>query len=655
MTHGHGLVGRLRPRKWPRRQPDPLTDSTGAADARGTGDRVTQLWRYALLLAPVRAVAIGLLAVVQGLLMITAPLLVGQVVGRLPGLSEVGLPRSLVALLAALLLVLPLTNILGLLGDVLIESIDGLGERDVIVRTGQGPARRPSLTTLDDRQLLSDLENVRGRQWEVQVGLQVALNNVVSMLVGVTGSCVALGLALRWWVPLPLLLGVAVQAFAVRRTMQRQMDAWGGQSEPAKHARYAFTLGMGLAATEVRVFGLSEFLRGRYWSRITEAWRPYWRQRRNGMLLEVSSGIVRALMSLVVVFVAYRMFKQGTLSLASFTTALALVLTLAAADTWSFAMVERSASTLRWLEGLSPGGPLRGLDDPRPVRETRLRPASVVGPGGAGPAVVFDDVTFAYPGADHPVFDGLSLELPAGAAVALVGVNGAGKSTLVKLLAGGYRPDRGRVLVDGVDLATLDDEALAAWQRRVAPITQDFVRFPLTAGDNVELGGGQLWSGRIEGSDWPPVTALDAVAERGGLADLVGGLPAGWATPLDKSLPGGRDLSGGEWQRIALARALRAVDLGAGVLVLDEPAAALDVRSEARLVGSYLGLASMVTSLVISHRFSVVRPVPSICVLEHGRIVEQGSHGELMARSGRYHAMFTVQAGRYLDEPGTPA
>ena len=654
-------VGSAR-RKWPRRRPAALTDSTGAAEARGAGSRVIQLWRYALLLAPVRAAAIGLVAVVQGLLLITAPLLLGQVVGRLPGLSEAGLSSSLVALVAALLLVLPLTNILGLVGDVLLESIDGLGERDVIVRTGQGPARRPSLATLDDRQLLSDLENVRGRQWEIQVGLQVALNNIVSMLVGVAGSCVALGLTLRWWVPLPLLAGMAVQALAVRRTMHRQMDAWGGQSEPAKHARYAFSLGMGLAATEVRVFGLADFLRGRYWSRMTEALRPYWRQRRNGMFLDITSGFVRAVMTLVAVFVAYRMFKQGTLSLASLTTALALVVTLAAADTWSFAMLERAASTLKWLEGLSPGGPLRGLDQPLAMSVTapasgRRRHVEVPadGSGGQGPSVVFDDVTFAYPAADRPVLEGLTLELPAGAAVALVGVNGAGKSTLVKLLAGGYRPDRGRVLVDGVDLATLDDDALAAWQRRVAPITQDFIRFPLTAGDNVELGGGRLWAGRIEGSDWPPAAALDAVADRGGLTDLVDRFPAGWATPLDKTLPGGRDLSGGEWQRIALARALRAVDLGAGVLVLDEPAAALDVRSEARLVGSYLGLASTVTSLVISHRFSVVRPVPSICVLEHGRIVEQGSHAELMATGGRYHAMFSVQAGRYLDESETPA
>ncbi len=619
-----------------------------------------RLWRYALLLAPFRAAAIGLLAVAQGLLLIAAPLMLGQVVGQLPGLSEARLSGGLVALLVALLLVLPLTNILGLLGGVLIESIDGLGERDVIVRTGQGPARRPSLATLDDRQLLSDLENVRGRQWEIQAGLQVALNNVVSMLVGVAGSCVTLGLMLRWWAPLPLLVGMAIQAVAVRQTMHKQMDAWGGQSEQAKHARYAFSLGMGLAATEVRVFGLSEFLRGRYWNRITEAWRPYWRQRRNGTVLDVTSGSVRALTSLVAVFVAYRMFQQGTLSLGSFTTSLALVVTLAGADTWSFAMLERAGSTLRWLEGLSPGGPLRGLDDPAGMRENRLQPARgpgdavpVGGSGGQGPSVVFDDVTFAYPGADRPVLEGLTLELPAGAAVALVGVNGAGKSTLVKLLAGGYRPGRGRVLVDGVDLATLDDEALAAWQRRVAPITQDFVRFPLTAGDNVELGGGRLWSGRIEAGDWPPTTALDAVAERGGLTDLVDRFPAGWATPLDKTLPGGRDLSGGEWQRIALARALRAVDLGAGVLVLDEPAAALDVRSEARLVGHYLGLASTVTSLVISHRFSVVRPVPSICVLESGRIVEQGSHAELMARGSRYSAMFTVQAGRYLDAAET--
>jgi len=267
------------------------------------------------------------------------------------------------------------------------------------------------------------------------------------------------------------------------------------------------------------------------------------------------------------------------------------------------------------------------------------------------PTITLENVSFAYPHSDRRVLDGLDLTIAAGETVALVGVNGAGKSTLVKLIAGAYTPTSGRVLVDGRDLATFSTSELVAWQRRIAPITQDFAQLPLLAGDNVEIGTGELWSGEVAPPDHPPSTeVLDAVAARSGVDEVIAGLQHGWSTPLDKSVPEGQDLSGGEWQRIALTRALRAVDAGAALLVLDEPAAALDVASEARLVRSYLDLASGTSSLVISHRFSVVRPVPRIVVLAGGRIVEDGSHAELMALpQGRYRSMFTLQANRYLD------
>ncbi|MGH3487941.1 MAG: ABC transporter ATP-binding protein, partial [Actinopolymorphaceae bacterium] len=166
-----------------------------------------------------------------------------------------------------------------------------------------------------------------------------------------------------------------------------------------------------------------------------------------------------------------------------------------------------------------------------------------------------------------------------------------------------------------------------------------FLRFPLPATDNVVLGA-------VEHARDPG--ALELAAREAGIEDVINALPDKWDTILDKTYDGGVDLSGGEWQRLALARALFAVHAGAGVLVLDEPAAALDVRAEAQLVERYLELTSGVTSLIISHRFSVVRDAHRICVLADGRITESGSHDELLKLGGTYASMFRLQAERYV-------
>jgi ATP-binding cassette subfamily B protein len=251
-------------------------------------------------------------------------------------------------------------------------------------------------------------------------------------------------------------------------------------------------------------------------------------------------------------------------------------------------------------------------------------------------SIRFEDVSFHYPGSDVNVLHSLNLEIRVGRALALVGINGAGKSTLVKLLTGMYEPTSGRITVDGIDLRELE---LRAWQRQVATIVQDFARFPLSAADNVMLGS----TGNAR-----DMHALHRVAAQSGVDKVIDGLPDGWDTVLDKTFEGGVDLSGGEWQRFALTRALFAVASGSSVLVLDEPAAALDVRAEAELVERYLDLTSGVTSLIISHRFSVVRDAHCICVLDGGEIVESGTHEELLAADGRYAQMFTLQAQRYV-------
>ena len=246
----------------------------------------------------------------------------------------------------------------------------------------------------------------------------------------------------------------------------------------------------------------------------------------------------------------------------------------------------------------------------------------------------FSGVRFSY-GSDSPVLEGLDLAVPAGSSLAIVGMNGAGKTTLVKLLARLYEPEAGSITVDGVPLGEFD---LASWRRQLAVIFQDFVRYELPASDNVAFGGFHRAA---------DLEALERVTARAGVADLVASLPRGWDTPLARHYTGGADLSGGQWQRIALARALFAVEAGARVLVLDEPTANLDVRAEAELFEEFLDLTTGLTTILISHRFSTVRRADRICVLAGGRVVEQGNHDDLIAAGGRYAELFNLQAARF--------
>jgi ABC-type multidrug transport system fused ATPase/permease subunit len=274
----------------------------------------------------------------------------------------------------------------------------------------------------------------------------------------------------------------------------------------------------------------------------------------------------------------------------------------------------------------------------------RLEPDMALGgdlPNGSRPAadlpareIRFRDVSFSYPGSDRPVLDRFDLTIPAGTSLAIVGQNGAGKTTLAKLLCRLYDIQRGSIEVDGVDLRDLD---LRSWRDRITAVFQDFVRFELPLRDNVAPRGAP---------DEEVLAALDAA----GAAHL-----ASLDTVLARGYAGGTDLSGGQWQRVALARTLCAVRLGAGVVLLDEPTAQLDVRGEAEIFERILAATRQCTTILISHRFSTVRHADRICVLEHGKVVELGTHAELMALGGRYRTMFDLQAQRFSsseDEEG---
>ncbi|MFG2812272.1 ABC transporter ATP-binding protein [Streptomyces sp. NPDC048410] len=246
----------------------------------------------------------------------------------------------------------------------------------------------------------------------------------------------------------------------------------------------------------------------------------------------------------------------------------------------------------------------------------------------------FEDVTFHYPGESaRPALDGVSLSLPMGRIIALVGENGSGKTTLVKLLAGLYAPDRGRVLWDGVDAARADRRLLA---ERVAMVAQDFKRWPFTARVNVAVGRSSV-----------PLSEerLTAAVAEAGAEKVVAGLPRGLGTLLARNFTGGHELSGGQWQRLGIARAAyRRGD----ILIVDEPTAALDARAELAVFEKIRALAAGgQTVVLITHRLASVRHADLVHVLERGRVVESGTPDELLARGGVYAELYALQAGQF--------
>jgi ATP-binding cassette, subfamily B, bacterial len=259
------------------------------------------------------------------------------------------------------------------------------------------------------------------------------------------------------------------------------------------------------------------------------------------------------------------------------------------------------------------------------------------GEAAEGPApddgLRFESVSFTYPGSEAPALTDVSFHVAPGQKLALVGANGSGKTTLIKLLTRLYVPDAGCIRLDGLDLQAWDPAAL---RRRIGVIFQDFARYQLKVGENVGAGDVAHFE---DAGRW-------AVAAKKGMADgFIEGLDGGYETQLGRWFKSGVELSGGQWQRIALARAFMRED--ARILVLDEPTAAMDAVAEAEIFERFQALTGEQMAVLISHRFSTVRMADRIVVLDGGRIVEQGSHAELMATGGLYARLFKLQARGY--------
>ncbi len=489
-------------------------------------------------------------------------------------------------------------------------------------RLTEACVRPPGIGHLEDPTLTTDLTVAR----DFDLGmtgppLSVALDFIASgMITLVTGFASAIVVAAyHWWAGI-----VLAGAWLATHYLLRESGVWFDRNTPEvraaqRDADYAYRLAVDPPASkELRLFGLAgwtleRFVRQR--TRLHELQYIATRMRERPL----AGSVLLVIAANVAVF--WSISNAALIHQISLGAAVAFLQSAVGVSAIAFGGLNWAldgaaapvAAVLRLRETAERTGklPLGDRDaSGTPAREIRLR-----------------DVSFAYPGT-APVLEHFDLTIPAGTSLAIVGRNGAGKTTLAKLLCRLYDPTEGTIEIDGVDLRSLD---LASWRSRITAVFQDFIRFEWPLRDNVAPNGA-------------PDSLIQEAIEAAGARNF-----APLDTVLAKGYAGGTDLSGGQWQRVALARALLAVRLGAGVVLLDEPTAQLDARGEAEIFERLLAATRRCTTILISHRFSTVRHADRICVLEHGRVAELGTHDELMALGGRYRTMFDLQAQRFQE------
>jgi ATP-binding cassette, subfamily B, bacterial len=510
------------------------------------------------------------------------------------------------------------------LGDAMWRQLDGSVSR----RLMGAMSRPPGLAHVESPEVRDAIAKVEGSVTGVFPGeAGWWLGPVVLLWVQGIVSLVIVA-SYRWWLAVALCTAYVFAYRVSRRHWHQQTLVLMGRTPRLRRSHYLRSLALQPdVAKETRVFGLAGWMVDRYRQGWLGEMRDIWRTRHEGWLVGIGAALLVGAIELGAVGSVARDGVHGDLTLpvvVTLTQAIvgAGVLATYADGNWFLTDFVRIVDSLVELEagGATTGG---------------LVPGSRSAAGLPSRSMSFEGVRFTYPGGTGPVFDGLDLEIAAGRSLAIVGENGAGKTTLIKLLSRLYDPDAGAVRVDGVDLRELDP---AGWHARIAAVFQDYAQFEVSAHDNVAFGA-------LHRRD-DEQGVLEA-ARLAGAAPAIERLPQRWATPLTRELTGGAQLSGGEWQRLALARALFAVRAGAGVLILDEPTASLDVRGEAQVYARFLELTRGVTTIVVSHRFSTVRRADRIVVVEHGRVVEDGTHAELMTSGGRYAAMYTLQAEKF--------
>jgi len=436
----------------------------------------------------------------------------------------------------------------------------------------------------------------------------------LELLARIAGATAAAVLIATFSVPLAVVLfgGALGMRAVVRRQWMAIVDRLDADTAGQRHEYYVSATAVMGAAKDVRLFGLSDWFAGRFRAAVIRTYAPVWRSilstlRRQWWIAGLSALAGAAVLAVPATAVLDGDLEPGRL----------ITIVLAGFGVLSMTGLGMEAFDIEYgLRGLTA---VEELAARHPARAPRT-----AGAGDEPPTVHFAGVSFSYPGGSAPVLDDLTVTLRPGETVAIVGANGAGKTTFVKLLAGLYQPTAGRITIDGADPRTT--------RPPIAALFQDFVRYPATLRDNITATA----------PDHPDDDAVRAARAAAAAPDL----------PLDTSLwregGDGTDLSGGQWQRVALARVLYAVRKGRRLLVLDEPTAHLDVRSEAEFHERLVSQVAGATTILISHRLSTVRPADRILLLRDGRIAEDGTHDELIALGGDYARFFTTQAAAYV-------
>jgi ATP-binding cassette, subfamily B, bacterial len=488
-------------------------------------------------------------------------------------------------------------------------------------------ATRLELRHFEDADVYDKMQNARREASTRPLSLVLELASLAQHALMLVSYAVLLA-RLSWWSVLVIALA-SLPAFVAEARLSGEafrLNSWRAP-EGRRHNYLEWILTRDSHVKEVKLFGLAEVILARY----RKLYDKFYSEDRALAVRRAVTGLVLGALSLAAFYGSYAAMAsraaRATISLGDLT----LYLSLFRLGQESFQSLLSSVASL-YEDGLFVSNLFTYLDIPTEGERPRVQPPSTV-PRGRSQLIEFREVGFRYPGAQRWALHRLSLRIEPGEKLALVGDNGAGKSTLIKLLLRLYEPTEGAISYGGVDLRDFDPADLRS---RVGILFQDFVRYQFTAAENVGLGEVSALADRPR---------IESAVERGGARAVIDDLPQKLDTMLGGWFEEGKELSGGQWQKIALARAFMR---DAEVLVLDEPTASLDAEAEHDLFVRLQKLAGDRSALLISHRFSTVRLADRIAVLRDGRIEELGSHEELLARDGRYAHLFKLQAAGYL-------